>query len=140
MKLTIPLILLFTVSAFAQDEPKICVSQDAINKCASAATELLAARDAISQFTVERTTSLAERTAAAKVVEGLNNLLAIKDRQIAAYEQINLLFRQTIELQGQIITRLEDRLNKPKSAFQRLVSILRDLSFVLAGISLGRVL
>ncbi len=117
MKLTISLILLFAASAFAQDEPKICVSQDAINKCASAATELLAARDAISQFTVERTTSIAERTAAAKVIEGLNNLLAIKDRQIAAYEQINALKDSVIKLQMEIIEKYAAQLNKGRSAF-----------------------
>ncbi len=138
--LAITLTLAICVTAHSQDEPKVCISAESANKCASAVAELLEARTVISEFTVERTTSIAERQAAAKVIEGLNSLLTIKDRQIASYEQINALYRQTIELQSQIITRLEDRLNKPKSAFQKLVGLLRDLSFVLAGISLGRIL
>jgi len=123
---------------FSQDEPKVCLSQTAINKCASAVAELLEARTVITEFQKERSTSVAEREAAAKVIAGLNDLVIVKDRVIATYEQINALYKQTVEIQSQIIDKLEKRLLKGKSGFERFLDVLKTVGYILAGAALGR--
>ncbi len=126
------------ITAQTIDEPKVCINQSAANSCASAVAQLIEARKAISEFTAERATSLAERQAAAKVIEGLNALNIVKDRVTASYEQINTLYRQAIDLQQTIILNLERQLNKPRSAFDKFISTLKTLAVLLAGVSLGR--
>ncbi len=139
-KIILILALFFTYNINAQtvDEPKVCISQSAANKCASVAAELIEARDVIVKFSTERATSQVEREKAFKVIEGLNELVVVKDRIIAGYDQINTLYKQVIELQQSIILKLEERIAKPKSAFSKFLTTLKEVALILAGVVLGR--
>lgn len=131
-------ILWFVYSVTAQDAPKVCISQESANKCVSCATELIAARDVIAKFQVERATSLAEREAANTLIKGLNDLIVVKDRIDAYKDQAFALYERVIAMQKGIIDDLEKRLMKPKSAWQKFVAILKNAAILLAGITLGR--
>ena len=128
-------LVLFASVACGQD---VCISQEAANKCVKAAAELIEARNVIQEFQKERAASIAEREKAAVVIAGLNELVVVKDRVIASYEQINTLYKQVIELQQGIILELEKRLTKPKSAFGKFMDALKTLTYFLAGAALGR--
>lgn len=132
------MLMLFAAVCCGQDEPKVCVSQDAANKCVKAAAELIEARNVISEFQKERAASIAEREKAGVVIAGLNELVVVKDRIIASYEQINALYKSVIELQQGIILKLEERLMKPKSAFSKFLDALKTVAYFLAGAALGR--
>lgn len=132
------LIFWFAYSMTAQDEPKVCISQTAANKCVSAAAELIEARNVIAKFQEERAASIAERAAAKTVIQGLNDLIAVKDRIDAYKDQAFALYERVIAMQKGIIDDLEKRLMKPKSAWQKFVAILKNAAILLAGITLGR--
>lgn len=121
-----------------QDEPKVCVSQEAANKCVTAAAELIEARKVIEAFQAERAASVAERAAAQTLIKGLNDLIAVKDRIDAYKDQAFAMYERVIAMQQGIIADLEKRLSRPKSAWSRFVDILKNAAVLLAGISLGR--
>ena len=66
-----------------------CVKQSVIEKCADVADQLVLARDAITKLEAERSLSQAERQAAQTLIKGLNDLIVVKDRIVADYEQIS---------------------------------------------------
>lgn len=134
------LIILFLAGTLWAQEPQVCIPQSDVNKCAAAARELIEARNVIIEFQKERAASIAEREKAAVVIAGLNELVSVKDRIIASYEQINALYKQVIDLQQTIILKLEERLMKPKSAFSKFVDALKTVTFFLAGAALGSIL
>lgn len=141
MKKTLIITFLLAFSAitgWAQDEPKVCISQTSANKCVSAAAELIEARNVIAEFAKERAASIAEREKAAIVIAGLNELVVVKDRIIASYDQINTLYKQVIELQQSIILKLEERLMKPKSPWSKFLDALKTVLTLAAGVALGR--
>lgn len=131
-------LFLFALAVCGQDPPKVCISQDAANKCVSAAAELTEARLVIAEFQKERALSIAEREKAAVVIAGLNELVVVKDRIIAGYEQMNALLRQAVEWQQEIIKQQAERLLKPKSAFSKLLDAIKTVVYFLAGAAIGR--
>ena len=124
--------------AICGQEPQVCISQTSANKCASAAAELIAARDVIAEFQKERAASIAEREKAQTVIAGLNELVAVKDRIIASQEFVEKLYKQVIELQQSIILKYEEKLAKGKSSWDKLASALKTIATLAAGILLGR--
>jgi hypothetical protein len=122
----------------AQDEPKVCISQEAANKCVTAAAELIEARKVIAEFQKERAATVAEREAAAVLVKGLNDLIAVKDRIDAYKDQAFAMYERVIAMQQGIIADLEKRLAKPKSGFSKFLDALKAVGYILAGVSLGR--
>ena len=132
-------VLFSSLGIFAQcTGDAVCVSQDTINRAAAAVDELKAARDVIAKFQTERSANEAERAAAQVLIKGLNQLLDTKDKIIAEYERIQVLYKQVIEFQQKIIENLEKQLAKPKSAFQKLMSALKTIATIVFGIGIGR--
>jgi len=135
--LTIIFTLFAAISLSAQcTGDSVCVPQATLNKAAQVADELVAARDAIAKFKVERAANEAERAAATVLIKGLNDLVATKDLIIVQYEKINELYKKAIDFQQIIIERLEKQLSKPKSAWQKFVGVLEKIVLVLTGAAL----
>lgn len=132
------LAVLMVGRAQAQDAPKVCVSQEAANKCVAAAAELIEARNVIAEFQKERAASIAEREAANTVIKGLNDLIAVKDRISAEKDKAFELLQKIVTIQQTMIDDLVARLNKPKSGFQRFMDALKTVGYILAGVTLGR--
>lgn len=133
-------VLLATVILIGQvqAQPPVCISQEAANKCVTAAGELIEARKVIEAFQKERAASIAEREAAQMLIKGLNDLIAVKDRidkeKDAAFE----FAQKVIKFQQDLIADLEKRLMKGKSFWDKFVGILKTLATLAAGITLGR--
>jgi len=131
-----------TASIAAQQtvcEPgSVCVKQSVLEKCADVADQLKAARTAIEKFEAERGLSQAERSASQALIKGLNEYLAVKDRIIADYEQISKMKDSVIALYQSLVERLTAQLNKPKSAWQKLLQVLKEVALLAAGVTLGR--
>lgn len=137
--LTIIFTLFAAISLSAQcTGDSVCVPQATLNKAAQVADELVAARDAIAKFKVERAANEAERAAATVLIKGLNDLVATKDLIIVQYEKINELYKKAIDFQQIIIERLEKQLSRPKSGWQKFLTTLKEIALVLAGATLGR--
>lgn len=120
------------------DAQKVCISQEAADKCVKCAQELTAARDVIAKFQTERSASEAERAAAQALIKGLNDLVAVKDRIAAEKDKVIALYENVVAMYQRIIDGLEKQINKPKSGWQKFLSALKTIGYILAGAALGR--
>lgn len=135
---------ILTLSAYGQcvstaSDPCVSIHQSTIDRAARAADELIEARNVIAEFTKERAASQAERAAAAKVIEGLNQLVATKDRIEVEQNKIIKLYVDVVAMQQTIIEKLEKRLSAPKSGFQKLLEVLKRVGDIAVGVAIGRV-
>lgn len=137
-KLLLIILFLGAYNISAQTEPQVCISQTAANKCATVAAELIEARKVIAEAVLERQLSTVERERAEKVIAGLNELAVVNNKVIASYEKVTSLYKEVIELQQKIILDLEKRLAKPKSAFSKFLTTLKEIGLILAGVIVGR--
>jgi uncharacterized coiled-coil protein SlyX len=137
--LALTICFILTLGAYAQcDTGSVCVRQSTVDRCAEIADELITARDTIAKFTTERVSSLAEREAAQKVIAGLNQLVAVKDRIEVEQQKIIELYKSVVDMQAALVEKLTTQLNKPKSAWAKFLDVLKSTAILLAGITLGR--
>ncbi len=113
------------------------VHQSLLDRSSQVATELKAARDVIAKFETERTFTEAERNAAKTLTASLNEALDVRGRIIADQERMQTIYQRVIDMQSEIIERLEKQLSKGKSGFQKLAGILEKVVLVLAGAGLA---
>lgn len=139
------LAILFTICAFAwsvnaQDCPAghQCVPQATFNKMLERLEELVESKDVIAKLLQERGASDAVINSALKTIEGwkaldeINNVIILKQKDVIA------LYEKVIAMYDRVVEKLEQRLAKPKSAWQKFVGVLKTLATLLSGIALGR--
>ncbi len=131
-------IILFCSSLYAQDEPKVCISQAAANKCATIAAELIEARNVIAEYQKKDALTAAERQASQVLIKGLNDLIDVKTRVELEKDKIIEMYAKVVTMYQGIVADLEKRLMKPKSGFQKFMDALKAVGYILAGVSLGR--
>lgn len=131
---------IFVQSATAQTCPpdRVCFTQPQANEIFDKLNQLAAAKDVIIKFQNERLTSDAAIANALKVIEGWKEMDAINGQIILKKDQVIALYERVIQLQMNIIESLEKRLMKPKSAFNKFMDALKTVTFLLAGVALGR--
>ncbi len=101
-----------TPLAVAPIQPvKVVVDSSFVDDANKAFNEVLALRQAIEQFKAERGSSTAERAASDALIKNLNDLIAIKDRTISANEQLVQVYAKIIQIQNDMIDRLDKKLN-----------------------------
>ena len=137
MKLILILTFVFAFSVFANAQ-KIEVDQSFLDDCNKAFQLVIEQRDALEKFKIERAKNEIERQSAQSLIDGLNSLITIKDRTIATYADIVKFQQKIIEFQNEIITRLQQAINKPKSGFSKFLRILKEVSILVSGILIGR--
>lgn len=115
-----------------------CVKQAVIDKCGQVADELVAARDVIEKFKAERLTTDAERTAATVLIKSLNEVLDVRGRIIAEYDRMAVVYQKVIDMQSAVIDRMTKELNKPKSAWKKFVTVLKEIAILTLGLTIGR--
>ena len=135
------LYVLFAISAAAQCTTQpgyVCITQDAANDMAAKLDELKASRDVIAKFQAERTATDAERQAATVLLKAANDALDTLSKGIADREKLIDLQQKTLTLYADLVQKLTDKLNKPKSAFSKFMTALKEIALLAAGIALGR--
>ncbi len=115
-----------------------CVKQAVIDRCGQVADELVAAKDVIEKFKAERVTTDAERNAATALIKSLNDVLDVRGRIIAEYDRMVIVYQKVIDMQSLIIEKLTTQLNKPKSAWQKFVTVLKEIAILTLGLTIGR--
>lgn len=138
LNLVVGLILSNSACAQTPEPPKVCISQAAANKCSQIATELVAARDVIAKYAAERITTDAERNAATILIKSLNDVIEVRGRIIGEYDRMMVVYQKVIDMQTALITKLTETINKPKSAYQKFITVLKEIAILAAGIALGR--
>jgi hypothetical protein len=117
---------------------QVCIPQETANRLFDVASQLVEAKDVIAKMLAERGASDAAIASAMKTIEGWKNLDEINNTIIAKQRDVIALYERTIQLYAGLVDSLEKRLSKPKSAWSRLVDVLKNAAILLAGISLGR--
>lgn len=137
--LTICFIGFFAVVGHSQcTQGSVCVPQTTVDKCAKAADELLAARDALAKLTAERDVSAVAIKAAQTAIDSLQTAITT-GRQIQADQQkIIEMYQTVVKSLYDIIDKQAQMLNKPKSAWAKFVRTLEKIAVLAIGISIGR--
>lgn len=135
------LIVLCAIPAFSQQvcpANTVCVDQGQFNIVISKLNELVAAREAIAKLTAERMQSDAVIVAAQKVIADYKEMDNIHQMQITKYANIVALYEKVIAMYQGIVEKLETKLNASKSAWQKLVTILKTVTVLITGVTIGR--
>lgn len=118
--------------------PNLVVDQKYIDDCTKAFDEVVALRAAVLEFRVVGAKTSAERVTSDALIKGLNELLSIKDRTIAAYEMKEKVYDSIIKLQSDMIDRMAKQLSQGKTAWQKFASVLKTVVVLAAGVTFGR--
>jgi flagellar biosynthesis chaperone FliJ len=116
----------------------VCVSQDTMDRTAKALDEIPKLRDLVAKQATSLNLSDAERVAAQALVKALNDALDIRGRLIVDYEKMMTVYERVIAMQTQLIEKLTAQINKPRSAWQKFLTTLKEIAILAAGITLGR--
>lgn len=138
--LSVFFLLVCFVSIEAQDEPKVCISQEAANKCATLASELIEARKVIQNFLAERGAKDAQIATLTAMNQGLKEINELsldiekaKDRLIAVHLRV-------IEMYEKLVTTLENRLYGKRKWYDKLFAVLKRMGDILLGVGVGALL
>ena len=115
----------------------VCLPQAVANDTASKLAELVEARKTIAEFLKERGLVDVERATHARLVERLEKVIEL-DAQISARKDklIEQLY-QAVEKSLDLVTKLTDRLMKPKSGWDKFVDALTTIGKIAIGIIIG---
>jgi hypothetical protein len=116
----------------------VCITQAAANDMSAKLDELKADRDVIAKFMVERATNAAELAAANKVIDSWKALDVTNSTIIQKYEAVNAMYEHVIKMQSDLIDKLTNKINAPKSAWQKFLTAAKEVLILAAGITLGR--
>jgi hypothetical protein len=115
-----------------------CVPQETINKCKVTADKLIASLDVIAKFQAERLTTDAEKAAAQTLIKALNDVIDIRGKLVADQDKIIAMYEKVTQLQADLIQKLTTALNKPRSAFEKFLTVLKEIGILAMGIAIGR--
>jgi len=115
----------------------VCITQSAADNIAHDLDELKASRVALTKYAQQALLTDAERNAAQTLVKALNDAMDVRGRIIADQTQMIALQKQVIETYSQLVGKLTEQLNKPKSAWQKLVATLEKITILLAGVAIA---
>lgn len=116
----------------------VCYSQDQNNQIFQKLTELANARDVIAKMLSERNASDAAIASANKLIEVYKQMDVINGQIVAKQSQVIALYEQTIKLYANLVEKLQTQLNKPKSAWQKFLSTVRDIALLAVGLTIGK--
>jgi hypothetical protein len=119
---------------------KVCIDQVTANQLFNTVEQLIAAKDTIAKMLQERGASDAAIASALKTIEGWKNLDEINNTIILKQKDVIALYEKVITMYQGVVEKLEKQLNKPKSAWQKFVGILKTFATILSGIAIGRAL
>lgn len=138
MKKLLLLVVFLVVGACNFAHAQVTVSQQFVDDATRAFNLVIEQRDALEKFKLERAKTDIERASADALIKGMNEFVALKDRQIGQYELLVKMQQSIIAFQAEIIERLEKMLKKPKSLFDKILRTLERVVLVVGGIVIGR--
>jgi hypothetical protein len=141
MSATLWVLMALASTGMAQDVcpiGKVCLDQQTANRLYDVAEQLIQAKDVINKMLTERNSSDATIAAANKVIEAMNQREEINGQIILKLKDLNAIYEKVIALQQTIIEKLTMQINKPKSAFAKFMTALKEIALLAAGIALGR--
>lgn len=137
--LLVTLFLFAPLAVAAQCEPGAqCVPQETINKCAKIADEVIALRDTVEKFKIERAATDTQLKAANDLISSLQELVKFQAKVMDDSDRVVVMMQKVVDAQNALITKLTAMVNQPKSAWQKFLSAVRDIAVLAMGITIGR--
>jgi len=119
--------------------PNVVVSQQFVDDAARAFAEVVALRDALKRVQdVNNLMMSSERKAVDAAIVAFNTMIAIQDKLIISYTQLDEVRVKTITAQALIIDRLMTQLGKKPSFWDKLLAALKTAASIVFGIAIGR--
>lgn len=115
-----------------------CVPQADMDRIAKDLNELKVLKDAYQKLLTERALTDAERTAAQNVIKISQDTVAIFQQGVADRDKVIELQQKALTLYAELVQKLTDQLNKPKSAWSKFLTALKEIAYLAAGVVIGR--
>lgn len=116
----------------------VCITQTQSNRIAKDLDELKAARDLIVKLKAVDAATDVERMAWKNYQGFTEAAIAVLQKGIADREAVIALQQKALELYATLVDRLTAEINKPKTAWQKFITTLRDIALLAGGIAIGR--
>lgn len=135
--------LVLTISVQAQcvektNDPCILVNSSYVADATKAFELLPALRTQVESLIKQNTAGEAQITALKLVNEAFKEIVALKDQKDAVTDKMFAVYERVIKLQGDLLDKLEARLNRPKSFLQKLGDVIKQIGNIAIGIAIGR--
>lgn len=125
-------------------DPCVLINQSVLDRTAKALDEIPKLRDLVTKYEAQVKLTDAERLAAQGLIAALNAVIDVRGKMIADLESFQIkmfaAYEKVIAMQQALIDKLTADLNRPKSGWKKFVQAIREIGFILAGVSLGRLL
>lgn len=140
VKLCFYSICIFALAAgvSGQDAPKVCISQEAANRCSEIADKYKAALATIEAFKIERTASQAALDTRDTLIAKLKDVIAISDQKDAAQAKYNALRDAIDKLKDDLIALQQKQLAKKGST--GFAKFLKAAQIIYYGLSIALLL
>lgn len=122
-----------------------CVPQATIDKCADVADRYRASLDTIAKLQavadaipIERAGWQAERQAVQNIIDRYKALIDTDAQIQKSQADVIQMLKDVVAMQGKLIGDFEGALNKPKSALNKILTALKEIALIAAGIAIGR--
>ncbi len=116
----------------------VTVTQGYVDRATQAFNEVVALRDAVAKCGEQAKLSAAERQAVTLTLATLNDAIKVRDQLNSAQDRLILMYDKIIKLQDDLINKLVNQLNKPRSFFQKFLDQLKNIALIAVGVTLGR--
>ena len=140
--LCLTLVFCGALVTFAQStqcpQGQVCLDQATANDIYKKPDELVAAKDAINKMLAERNASDAAINAANMLIESYKQQDAVNGQIVLKYKDAMAMYEQVVKMQQQVIDSLTKRLNAPKSTFAKVMTVIKEIGILLAGVTIGR--
>lgn len=137
-KLILLFVIVLGIGAGLGFGQKVEVDQTFVDDATKAFLLVPELKKSLESCLTERKFSDAERDSVKVLIKGFDDLIKVKDQISAEKDKIIALYEKVIEFQSQIIDKLEKKLLKPKSFFQKFLQAVKETLLILGGIALGR--
>ncbi len=119
-------------------QTQVVVSRAYYDSSVKAFKEVVALRDAIAKLQAQGSKGDVDRQALESLNAALNELISIKDQTIEAKDKLIQVYQQMYDIVTKMNEKLLAQLNKPKSMFDKIMTVLKDIALIAAGVTIGR--
>lgn len=118
----------------------VCITQAAANETATRLAELIETRKALAEALKERALTDVERATSQRLTDRLNQIIALGDQISERQNKVIEQLYQAVEKALDLVTKLEEKINKPKGFWDKFLDVLETAAKIALGIIIGSAL
>lgn len=130
------------VNAQCVDSPTegrcVAVHQSILDRAAKAVNELTEARKVIAAFEKVNVLTEAERAAYKNLAVVSDSAIAILQKGLLDRDRVIELQQKALELYADLVAKLTAKIDAPRSAWSRFLSVVKTIATIVVGVSIGK--